>query len=49
VQFRGLSGELCFETEEFDAFAGKLAGLELIHPPNCGVSVLFASMTPTVI
>jgi catechol 2,3-dioxygenase-like lactoylglutathione lyase family enzyme len=33
VQFRGLSGELCFETEDFEAFTDKLVGLELIHPP----------------
>jgi catechol 2,3-dioxygenase-like lactoylglutathione lyase family enzyme len=33
VMFRGLSGELAFETEDFDAFEDKLAGLELIHPP----------------
>jgi catechol 2,3-dioxygenase-like lactoylglutathione lyase family enzyme len=31
--FRGLSSELCFETEDFGAFEEKLAGLELIHPP----------------
>jgi catechol 2,3-dioxygenase-like lactoylglutathione lyase family enzyme len=33
VQFRGLSGELAFETDDFDTFEGKLAGLKLIHPP----------------
>jgi catechol 2,3-dioxygenase-like lactoylglutathione lyase family enzyme len=33
VVFRGLSGELSFETEDFDVFEDKLAGLELIHPP----------------
>jgi catechol 2,3-dioxygenase-like lactoylglutathione lyase family enzyme len=33
VTFRGLSGELVFETEDFDAFEAKLAGVELIHPP----------------
>jgi catechol 2,3-dioxygenase-like lactoylglutathione lyase family enzyme len=34
VMFRGLSIELYFEAEDFDAFEGKLAGLELIHPPK---------------
>jgi hypothetical protein len=32
VMFRGLSGELVFETDDFDAFEPKLSRLELIHP-----------------
>jgi catechol 2,3-dioxygenase-like lactoylglutathione lyase family enzyme len=33
IGFKNNAGELYFEEDDFDSFAAKLNGLELVHPP----------------